>query len=168
MKVGCNVSKLLKAISFDDSDRQVFNSTAEQNGWLVSCAFQFCDMQWAEMDGKTRQTFNNGFLGPVSLGYSTFGCVANITASALTDVEMILARYLYEKFGAPNLQSALDAARQETDYIANLCMDVPENTIFAVKREFALDGKIRESFHKVDMSDQDRLHAKIWTIADDD
>ncbi len=162
------MAKLLRTIRFDESDINVFKQAAEQQEWAISCAFQFCDHQWDELDGKTRQAFNNGLLGLTSFGYSTFGCVANITQSALQDAEMMLARYIFENYGAPDLQSALDAAKEEIAYTTALCEDVPENTVFAVKREFSMDGKIKEAFHKVDMEDQGGLHAKIWTVVEDD
>ncbi|VAV89445.1 hypothetical protein MNBD_ALPHA08-2536 [hydrothermal vent metagenome] len=160
------MSKLLRTIRFDDTDENVFHSAAPQQEWAISSAFQFVDHQWEELDGKTRQAFNNGFLGLGSFGYSTFGCVANITNSAREDAEMVLAKYIYEKYGAPDLQAALDAAKEEISYTTELCGDVPENTVFAVKREFSMDGRIKESFHKVDAEEQGSLHAKIWTVED--
>jgi len=162
------MSKLLKTIRFDESDENVFHNAAPQQEWAISCAFQFCDHQWDELDGKTRQAFTNGFLGLGSFGYATFGCVANITGSALAETEMVLAKYIFENYRAPDLQSALDAARQEIAYTSQLCADVPENTVFAVKREFSMDGRIKEAFHKIDTQDEDGLHAKIWTIVEDD
>jgi len=161
------MSKLLRTIRFDESDENVFHHTAAQQEWAISCAFQFCDHQWEELDGKTRQAFSNGFLGLASFGYSTFGCVTNITASALAEVEMMLAKYIYENYGAPDLKSALEAARQEIAYTCQLCEEVPENTVFAVKREFTMDGRIKEAFHKIDVQDETGLHAKIWTVVED-
>ena len=162
------MSKLLKTIRFDESDISVFHSAALQQEWAISCAFQFVDHQWEELDGKTRQAFNNGFLGLDSFGYSTFGCVVNITNSALIDAELLLAKHIYEKYGAPDLSSALKAAKEEIAYTIELCKDVPENTVFAVNREFSMDGKIKEAFHKVDVEDHGSLHAKIWTMVEDD
>lgn len=161
------MSKLLRTIRFDDSDENVFHNAAPQREWAISCAFQFVDNQWEELDGKTRQAFNNGFLGLGSFGYSTFGCVANISSSALTDIELQLARYIYERYGAPDLSSALEAAKEEIAYTTSLCEDVPENTVFVVKREFSMEGRIKEAFHKVDIEDEGSLHAKIWTVVDD-
>jgi len=162
------MSKLLRTIRFDESDKSVYTNAAVQQEWAVSCAFQFCDLQWEELDGKTRQAFNNGFLGLTSFGYSTFGCVANITKSALAESEMMLAKYILENYGAPDLKSSLEAAQEEIKYTMELCHDVPENTVFAVKRDFSLDGRIKETFHKVDTEDEGGLHAKVWTIVEED
>jgi len=162
------MSKLLRTIRFDQSDEQVFKNTAAQQEWAISCAFQFCDHQWDELDGKTRQAFTNGFLGLSSFGYSTFGCVVNISKDALAEAEMMLARHIFENYGAPDLKSALEAAKQEVAYIGQLCGDVPENTVFAVKREFNMDGRIKEAFHKIDVEDENGLHAKIWTVVEDE
>ncbi len=162
------MSKLLKTIRFDQSDENVFANAATEQEWAISCAFQFCDHQWDELDGKARQAFANGFLGLTSFGYSTFGSVATISESALSDTEMTLARYIFENFGAPDLKSAHAAAREEIQYAAQLCTDVPENTVFAVKREFTVEGRIKETFHKVDMDGECIGHGNIWEIVDDD
>jgi len=161
------MKKLLKTIRFDDSDTNVFHCVARQQEWAISCAFQLVDHQWEELDGKTRQAFHNGLLGIGSFGYSTFGCVSNIASSKLSEVEMVLAKYIFENYGAPDLTHALAAAKEEIFYVTELCKDVPENTIFTVKREFTMEGRIKEAFHKVDMQDEGSLHAKIWTITED-
>ncbi len=161
------MSKLPRTIRFDDTDTNVFHEAAPQGEWAISCAFQFVDHQWDELDGKTRQAFNNGFLGLGSFGYSTFGCVANITISDLEETELTLARYIYENYGAPDLASALKAAKEEISYTTELCGDVPENTVFAIKREFSMDGRIKEAFSKVDTQEHGALHAKIWTVQED-
>lgn len=156
------MSKLLRTIRFDDSDGNVFHTAASQQEWAISCAFQFVDNQWEELDGKTRQAFNNGLLGLGSFGYSTFGSVAGITESELTDAEMVLAKYIFENYGAPDLASAVEAAKEEIRYISKLCEDVPENTVFAVKREFSMDGRIKEAFHKVVTEVDGCQPAQMW------
>ncbi len=161
------MSKLLKTIQFDDSDENVYASTADEHEWAISCAFQFCDQQFDEMDGKTRQAFNNGFLGLTSFGYSTFGITANIMSSTLGDVELELAKYIFENFGAPDLKSAVEAARHEIEFTADLCADVPVGTIFSVVREFTLEGRIKESFHKIKLDDDHIQHGNIWEIVED-
>ena len=162
------MTRLARTIRFDQSDESVFHHAAAPGEWAISGAFVFLDRHRDEMDGKTRQAFNNGFLGLSSFGFSTFVCVAGISKSVLSETEMALAKYLYEQHGAPDLTTALEAARDEIAYASELCQGVPENTIFAVKREFTTDGRIKESFHKVKPPDDSGLHARIWTIEADE
>ncbi|MCP4074132.1 MAG: hypothetical protein GY742_20760 [Hyphomicrobiales bacterium] len=160
------MTKMLKTIRFDDSDKKVFDCAAEEGEWAISSAFQFCDKQWDDIDGKPRQAFNNGFLGLSSFGYSTFGCVTGISSSQNDQAQMQLARYLFEEFGAPDLEAAMAAALEEISYINELCADVNPGKVFAVRREFNASGRINESFHVVDVEDDGCVHhGNIWDIA---
>lgn len=159
--------KLLKTIRFDASDTNVFTHAALVGEWAVSAAFQFVDCQFEELDGKSRQAFSNGFLGLESFGYATFGVVSKITDAEFERVSEQLAGHIMEHYRAPDMTAALEAARGEIDYVAGLCDAVAENTVFAVRREFSLDGRVKEAFHKVDLESDGALHAKIWTIEED-
>jgi hypothetical protein len=161
------MAKLLKTIRFDDSDKNVFPHAAEPGEWALSCAFQFCDRQWEDIEGKPRQAFNNGLLGLSSFGYSTFGSVSSISSSQLDEVEMLLARYLIENYDAPNPEAAMGAAREEILYIRDLCADLIEGTVFAVRREFNATGRINESYHKVEVEEDEQcIHdGAAWTFS---
>ena len=162
------MAKLLTTIRFDDSDKNVFSVAADQGELAVSCAFQFCDKQWDDLDGKPRQAFNNGFLGLASLGYSTFCTVTAISTSQLDEAQLLLARYLVEEFGAPDLQAAMGAAREEISYVGELCEDAGEGKVFAVRREFNADGRINESFHLVDVDGEEQcIHDSAWTFVEE-
>ncbi len=161
------MARLLKTIRFDSSDDNVFCQAAGEREWAISCAFQFCDLQFDEMDGKTRQAFSSGFLGLKSFGYSTFAFVASLGDDELSSVEMTLAKYLFEKFGAPSLGHAMAAARQEISYASQLCEDVPDTTVFAVSREFSLDGRINEAFRKIEPGADKVIHDKVWTLVEE-
>ncbi len=158
---------LLKSIRFDESDDNVFPIVAIEHEWAISCAFQFCDRQWDDMDGKTRQAFNSGFLGLTSFGYSTFGVTADISSLEFGEIELILAKHVFENYGAPDLQAAMGAAKQEIEFTIGLCADVPPGTIFSVSREFTVDGRIKEGFHQVQLDENHIQHGKIWDIVDD-
>ena len=163
------MAKLLKTLRFDDSDENVFPLAAEEGEWAVSSAFQFCDQQWEDIDGKPRQAFNNGFLGLKSFGYSTFCSVNSITPTQSGEAELHLARYLVEQFGAPSLEAAMGAAKEEISYISDLCSDVAVGKVFAVRREFNANGRINESFHMVDLEeDEDQcIHHSAWTFVEE-
>jgi len=163
------MAKMLKTIRFDESDTNVFDNAAEEGEWAVSCAFQFCDRQWEDIDGKPRQAFNNGLLGLSSFGYSTFGSVATISSSKCDEAEYFLARFLLNKFGAPNIEAAMEAAREEILYISQMCADVKPGTIFCVRRQFNADGRINESFQKIDEGDDDVqcIDHEAWKIVEE-
>ena len=55
--------KLARAIHFDESDRRVFHSPAQTGEWCISGGFEFSDWSEADLDGKARQAFANGWLG---------------------------------------------------------------------------------------------------------
>ncbi len=167
LKVLPEMSRLLKTIRFDDTDDNVFDHAAIEHEWAISCAFQFCDRQWDELDGKPRQAFNNGFLGLASFGYSTFGITSKISSSEIGEAELVLAKHIFETYGAPDLQAAMGAAKQEIEFTAELCDDVPVGTVFSVTREFTVDGRITESFRKVELDENHIQHGKIWEIVDE-
>ncbi|MGE0630692.1 MAG: DUF6505 family protein, partial [Hyphomicrobiaceae bacterium] len=60
--------KFLRAIRFDESDTRVFQRAAEPDEWLVSGATAFAGIEPAQLKGKLRQAFANGFLGIDTLG----------------------------------------------------------------------------------------------------
>jgi hypothetical protein len=171
MKAPGKMAKLLTTIRFDDSDKNVFPLAAEQGEWAVSCAFQFCDKQWDDIEGKPRQAFNNGLLGLKSFGYSTFCSVSGISSSEMGNTQLQLARYLVEQFGAPNLEAAMGAAKEEIAYISELCADVAVGKVFTVRREFNANGRIKESFHMVDTEEpedgDDCIHHSAWTLVEE-
>lgn len=151
------MTKLLKTIRFDDSDNNVFVTTADQGEWALSCAFQYCDQDEGAIDGKQRQAFNNGLLGLSSYGYSTFGVVSSITPAELNQIEALFAEYLTLEFNAPHMVAAMGAAREEISYISELCADVDLGKVFAVSRVFEADGKISEKFHMVNVDNHEEI-----------
>ena len=62
----------------------------------------------------------------------------------------MLARHLLSEYGAPNLAAALEAAREETAFISEMCEEVRPGVIFAVSRSVNAAGEIEESFRKID------------------
>jgi hypothetical protein len=72
-----------------------------------------------------------------------------------------LAAHLHRRFGAPSLEAARDAAREEVDFAASLCQH-EAGTLLALHRTLE-GGEIREQFRALAMRDAvpagDRLHA---------
>lgn len=160
--------KLLKTIRFDASDERVFEHAAAPQEWAVSGAFAFAGLGPDAVTGKTRQAFANGFLGLASFGRSTFATVAEAAPADLEAVEQLLAAHFVAVHGAPSLEAALPAAREEAQFILDLCRDVPINTVFTVRRTRDAAGEIKEEFRTIRPPTGEPQHARIWTVVDDE
>jgi hypothetical protein len=159
--------KLLRVIRFDQSDDHVFSPAAKADEWAVSGAVVFRGIEQEAIAGKVRQTFANGFLGVPSMGRSTFASVAEIDEEQAEVVTMVLARGFIETFGAPSLDEALAAARDEVAFAAGLAGDKPINTVFTVRRVLDEGGEIREEYREIAPPTGEPLHTRIWDVADD-
>ena len=160
--------KLLKTIRFDASDERVFEVAAAPEEWAVSGAFAFADLAADAIAGKTMQAFANGFLGLSSLGRSTFTTVAEAAPEGLEEIEQRLAAHFVSAHGAPGLEAALLAAREEAQFIVDLCRDVAINTVFTVRRTHTGSGRIKEEFRTIRRPTAELPHARIWTVVDDE
>lgn len=160
--------KLLKTIRFDASDERVYELAAAPEEWAVSGAFQFADAAAGSLSGKLRQAFANGFLGVPSFGRSTFVTVAEATDADLETIEQALARHFLWSCGAPDEAAASAAAAEETGFARELCREAPINTVFTVRRTWDTQGRIKEEFRTIRPPSGEPLHAKIWTVVDDE
>jgi len=140
--------KLARAIHLDDSDRNVFFSPARTGEWCLSGGFEFSDWTEADLTGKARQAFANGWLGLETFGRVTFVAVTPISDSEYAALAERLARHFVDIYGAPSVDAARGVALEELAYMADLCEAHPENTLVAVQRELAEDG-VRESFRTI-------------------
>lgn len=158
-----------KTMQLDLSDWQVFERTAEPGEAAVSgafaFAFAFADADPDVLEGKPAQAFRNGFLGVDSFGRATFVMVAEIDEAEFESVVDRLAEHFVSEYGAPDVEAARPAAREEAAFAASLC-DHPIGTLIIVERSFGPDG-IVESFRAVDRRHEDE-HAKIWEIVPDE
>ena len=142
--------KLPRTIRLDASDTAVFERAAEPGEWAVAGGFAFLDAAPEQLTGKRRQAFANGFLGTSSFGWSTFVVVASATASDVDATVERLARLFVEAHGAPSLDAARPVARQEVDFMTDLCRAHPTGTLLAMERLIDADGGIRERFRVID------------------
>jgi hypothetical protein len=136
--------KLLRTIRLDVSDTFVFEKAAEPGEWAVSGAFVFWDRDLSALEGKARSAFRGGFLGVVSLGWSTLVQIVEASDEDRSGVVDALARQLVHNFGAPTLAQARAAAEEEVAFAESLC-NQPQDTLVAVHRSYD-DGDVRETF----------------------
>ncbi|NQV83652.1 MAG: hypothetical protein HQ494_07510 [Rhodospirillales bacterium] len=154
-----------RSIRLDVSDANAFPLAAEDGEWSVTGTFAFADTEPAGLTNKEQLAFRNGWLGTDSFGRTTFVQVTEISDEHLEGVVSILAGHLMDHYGAPDMASAIIAARGETDYAAGLC-DHPVGTLLGIEREFTADG-VAERIRVIPKQGDDQ-HAKIWSIVEDD
>ncbi|MCI0651217.1 MAG: DUF6505 family protein, partial [Planctomycetes bacterium] len=156
--------KLLRTIRFDGTDEKVFPRAAAAEELAVAGAFVFADDEPETLSGKRRQAFRSGFLGLESFGFATFACVAEVPESEYARAIELLAYRFFSELGAPDLETARAAAKDEVDFAAGLCVH-PVNTVIAVEREIDEDG-IKERFRVVP-APREKDHAKVWGVERD-
>jgi hypothetical protein len=140
--------KLLRTIRLDRSDTFVFERAAEPGEWASPGGFMFWDGDPAALMGKPRAAFRSGFLGLSSFGWSTLVEVAEANGVQLEAAANTLARHLVEQHGAPGIDTALAAAREELEVSASLA-DHPLGTVIALQRSVDPDGTVRERFRTI-------------------
>ena len=130
--------KLARAVHLDESDQNVYFATARTGEWCTTGGFEFSDWTEADLVGKSRQAFSNGWLGLDTYGRVSLIAVTPIEASEFDALVHSLAQHFHEIYGAPSVEAALPAAREELTFMAELCEDQVENTLLAVHRELCL------------------------------
>ena len=143
---GMKMHKLPRTIRLDNSDESVFEHAAETGEWAIAGGFEFLDDTPGTLDGKRLQGFRSGFLGIHSLGRSSLVAIAELDEHEYETAIATLASRLFEHFGAPDPQLALQAAREEIAHAESLC-EYDTNTLLAVERELTDDG-ISERFKR--------------------
>lgn len=137
--------KLARALQLDESDARVFHRVAAAGEWVVAGGFEFSNWEEADLTGKARQEFANGWLGLESFGRVSLVAVARITEAEMAALEQALAAHFVALYGAPDIEAALPVAREELAHMAELCAGLDEGTLLALSRELG-DAGLRESF----------------------
>ena len=143
---------LARAIHFDESDLNVFYSPARTGEWCISGGFEFSNWTEADLVGKARQAFANGWLGVETFGRVTFVAVTRIEPQELEILTAQLAEHFVAVYGAPSVAAASGAAREEIDQMTALCDGLATNTLLTVSRELT-DAGVKEGFRTIDAQD---------------
>ncbi|MFQ5764090.1 MAG: DUF6505 family protein [Rhodospirillales bacterium] len=157
--------KFPRTIRLDVSDLNAFPLAAEPEEWAVTGTFAFADADPATLTNKEQLAFRNGWLGTQSFGRATFVQVTVIPDEQFEEVMRRLAGHLHDQYGAPDMLTAVDAAREEARYASSLC-DHPSGTMLAIEREFTDEG-VAEKVRVIPKRDEG-THAKIWSVVEDD
>ncbi len=143
---------LARAIHFDESDRNVFHSPARTGEWCISGGFEFSDWSQADLSGKARQAFSNGWLGVETFGRVTFVAVTQIEPSEFDSLKQALAAHFVQMYGAPSIEAAAGVAEDELRHMVELCDGQDPNTLLTVARELTETG-VKESFRIIESRD---------------
>jgi hypothetical protein len=158
--------KLARTIRFDPSDLNVFPRAADEGEWALVGTFCFAGLGEADIKGKVKQAFSNGFLGLDSLGFSTLVSISTAKPGDIDKIENRLCEIFITEFGAPDKAAAMAAVTEEIKFMAELCSEHKTGTLLAIQRSLGDDG-IRESFRSLPKPDS-CAEQKIWTMVEDD
>ncbi len=140
--------KLARAIHFDESDTRVFHNPARTGEWCVSGGFEFSNWSEADLTGKARQAFANGWMGCETFGRVSFVAVTQIEPAERDALADRLAQHFVEIYGAPSLEVAHNVAQEEVSQMADLCDEHDTNTLLTVARELTEVG-VRETYRVI-------------------
>ncbi|MFX0540904.1 DUF6505 family protein [Roseovarius sp. S4756] len=141
--------KLARAIHFDESDTRVFHNPARTGEWCISGGFEFSNWSEADLTGKARQAFANGWLGCETFGRVSFVAVTQIEPVERDALADNLAQHFVDIYGAPSLDAARNVALEEVSQMADLCDEHAPNTLLTVARELTEAG-VRETFRVIE------------------
>ncbi|SDW51274.1 hypothetical protein SAMN05444358_1011035 [Ruegeria halocynthiae] len=144
--------KLARAIHFDESDMNVFHSPARTGEWCISGGFEFSNWGEADLEGKARQAFANGWLGLDTFGRVTFVAVTQVEQPELDQAAQNLAEHFVRLYGAPSTDAAMDVAQAEIVHMSELCEEHAPNTLLTVARELSGAG-VHEAYRVITPQD---------------
>ncbi|MDT8326340.1 MAG: DUF6505 family protein [Roseovarius sp.] len=144
--------KLARAIHFDESDQRVYHSPARTGEWCVPGGFEFSNWSEADLTGKARQAFANGWLGVETFGRVTFVAVTQVEQAEIDTLARALAQHFVDIYGAPDAEAALPVAVEEIMQMVELCEEHAANTLLTVARDLT-DAGVRESFRAIEPQD---------------
>lgn len=155
--------QLARAIHFDESDQNVFASPARTGEWCISGGFEFSNWSEADLTGKPRQAFANGWMGLETAGRVTFVAATQIEPDEFDRLADMLAQHFVNFYGAPNIDAARPFATEELTQMRDLCDGHAANTLLTVSRELTPAG-VKEAFRVIEPQDagleQFAIHAE--------
>lgn len=144
--------QLARAIHFDESDTRVFSNAARTGEWCISGGFEFSNWSEADLVGKARQAFSNGWFGLETSGRVTFVAVTPIEPAEVERLTDLLAQHFVTYYGAPNVDTARPVAAEELRHMLDLCDEHDANTLLTVARDLT-PGGVRESYRVIETQD---------------
>ncbi|MFP7673914.1 DUF6505 family protein [Marivita sp. S0852] len=157
---------LARAIHFDESDQRVFHSPARTGEWCISGGFEFSNWTDADLSGKAKQSFTNGWLGAETFGRVSFVAVTQIEPAERDALVSGVAQHFVDLYGAPSVDAARAVADAEIAHMADLCEEHRPNTLLTVTRELTEVG-VKESFRVIEPQEADMALLAVHGSLDD-
>ena len=132
--------KLARTLRLDVSDENVYEVPAASGEWAISGGFEFSNWTEADLEGRARQAFSNGWYSIDSGGRASFVGVCKITEAELEHLRQTLAQTFVDFYGAPDIDAAYPVACEEIDQMRSMCEDFEENTLLMVSRRLTQSG----------------------------
>jgi len=158
--------KLARAIHFDESDTRVFHNPARTGEWCISGGFEFSNWGEADLIGKARQAFANGWMGCETFGRVSFVAVTQIETAERDIIARLLAQHFVDIYGAPSVEAAMGTALEEVAQMTELCEDHDPNTLLTVARELTEAG-VRETYRVIAPQEADIMQFAVHGSVDD-
>ncbi|MCI2393756.1 DUF6505 family protein [Aliiroseovarius sediminis] len=156
--------KLARAIHFDESDTRVFHNPVRTGEWCISGGFEFSNWSEADLVGKARQAFSNGWMGCETFGRVSFVAVTQIEPAEHDMLADRLAQHFVDIYGAPSFEVARHVAVEELSQMADLCEEHAANTLLTVMRDLTEAG-VRETYRVIEAQaaglEQFAIHATL-------
>jgi hypothetical protein len=146
--------QMARAVHLDESDTLVFPRAARTGEWCIPGGFAFADWSEAQLTGKDKQAFSNGWLGVETFGRVSLVAISRIEAAEVARLIDGLARHFVEAYGAPDAETARPVAQEQIEDMLDLCADHDANTLLAVSREMTEAG-VREVFRSIPAPEAD-------------
>lgn len=149
---------LPRTIRLDRSDTVVFAAAAQPGEWAVPGTFLYDAGLVPTLPRKAQIAFRSGFLGIDSFGHSTLVVVTQARAEERAQAVRALAAQFVAHLGAPDLDTAMPAAEEETALAEDLCRGHDVGTLIALHR-VAEGEAIRETYRTLKPRDQSAFSA---------
>ncbi len=155
---------LARAIHFDESDMRVYSVPARTGEWCIPGGFEFSNWTEADLAGKARQAFANGWFGLETTGRVTFVAVTQIEPAECERLIDMLAAHFVTYYSAPGVEAARPVAAEEMYHMVDICDEHAANTLLTVSRELTEAG-VREAFRVIEAQEagleQFALHGSL-------
>ena len=158
--------KLARAIHFDESGQRVFHSPARTGEWCISGGFEFSNWSEADLEGRAKQAFTNGWLGAETFGRVSFVAVTQMEPVEHEALVRGLAQHFVDMYGAPSVDAARPVAEAEIAHMADLCEEHTPNTLLTVSRELTEAG-VKEAFRVIEPQEADMALLAVHGSLDD-
>ncbi|MEI6738487.1 MAG: DUF6505 family protein, partial [Pseudomonadota bacterium] len=139
--------KFLKAVRLDDSDAELYATSAacDEDEWVCTGGFTVCDLA-SGYRCEPRCYCDTSFLSITRRARVTLAEVVDVNVADLEIFKDQLAQHLLFDWKAPDFETARAIAEEEIDYTTETASGFPTEVWITVKRSPGIDGAIDEKY----------------------